>query len=298
MKVLLTGSSGRIGRAIFGALAEEVEVIGLDRNPFSTTRLVGSFAEPALLRRAMTGVDAVIHTAALHAPHVGVETDESFAKINIEALRELVSISKDSGVRKLIYTSTTALYGNAIEPGRCTWVDESTRPDPKTIYHSTKLEAESILEAAAGPELAVRVIRMSRCFPESADRMALYRLHRGIDARDVADAHVAALRVDDPTSFRRYIASGSTPFAPGDAEALATDAPAVMSLRCPSLVEEFERRGWELPKVIDRVYDPGFASESLGWQSRYGFKEVLAQLERRSLEVLPPTLWFRDRTTE
>lgn len=295
--MLLTGSSGRVGRAIFGALAEEYEVVGLDQHPFSTTRFVGSIADTTLLRQAMTGVDAVIHTAALHAPHVGVETGEAFARINIEALRDLITVCKDSDVRKLVYTSTTALYGDAVMRGRCTWVDESTPPVPRTIYHRTKLEAESILEDAAGPNLSVRVIRMSRCFPESADQMAVYRLHRGIDVRDVADAHVAALRTVGAT-FKRYIASGRTPFLPSDVEVLATDARAVILQRCPDLVDQFERRGWAIPKTIDRVYDSGFASELLGWQSKHGFAEVLAQLDRRSLEVLPHTSWFRDRTSE
>jgi nucleoside-diphosphate-sugar epimerase len=295
--VLLTGSSGRVGRAIYGALAGSHDVVGLDRNPFSTTRVVGCVAEAEVLRRAMGGADAVVHTAALHAPHVGVETDEAFYRTNIEALRDLIRACRDAGVRTLVYTSTTALYGAAVEPGRCTWVDESTLPVPVSVYHRTKLEAESLLEDAAGPDLAVRVIRMSRCFPEPADRMTTYRLHRGIDVRDVADAHVLALGADG-AAFQRYIASSRTPFLRSDIDALATDARAVIALRCPGLVEEFERRGWPLPKTIDRVYDSAALSEALGWHSRHGYAEVLAQLDRRSLEVLPFMPGFRDRTEE
>jgi UDP-glucose 4-epimerase len=297
VKILLTGSSGRIGRAIFAALAADHEVAGLDRNPFSTTQFVGSIDDPALLRTAMRDIDAVVHTAALHAPHVGVEADSAFVRTNIASLRELVAVCRESGVRTIVYTSTTALYGAAIEPGRCTWIDESTPPIPKTIYHRTKLEAEAILEQAADAGLAVRIIRMSRCFPASADRMAIQRLHRGIDARDVATAHVAALHAPGPP-FQRYLASGRTPFERADADALAADARAVLSLRCPGLVEAFARRRWPLPDPIDRVYDPAFAARTLGWQSRYGYQEVLAQLDRCSLEVLPPAPWLRDRTAE
>lgn len=297
MKVLLTGSSGRIGRAIFAALADRDEVVGFDRNPFATTRFVGCVTDPEALAEAMRDTDAVIHTASLHAPHVGVENDETFARINIRGLRSLVAMAKDTGIRTLVYTSTTALYGDAVEPGRCTWIDESTPPVPRTIYHRTKLEAESILEESAGPDLAVRVVRMSRCFPEPVDRMALYRLHRGIDARDVADAHVAALRTAG-ACFLRCIASGRTPFERDDVQALATDARDVLSMRCPALVAAFEHRGWPLPKTIDRVYDAGAARESIGWQARHGFEEVTAQHDRRSLEVLPRTHWFRDRAME
>lgn len=45
MKILLTGSSGRIGRAIFGALAAAHEVVGLDRSPFATTRIIADVTD-------------------------------------------------------------------------------------------------------------------------------------------------------------------------------------------------------------------------------------------------------------
>ena len=297
MKVLLTGSSGRIGRAIFGAMAEEHEMVGLDRQPFSTTRFIGDVADARVLREAMSGVEAIIHTAALHAPHVGIVDEAEFARVNLEGLRLLIDLAVERGVRTLVYTSTTALYGDAVEPDRCTRIDEATVPRPKTVYHRTKLEAESLLEAAAGADLAVRVIRMSRCFPEAADQMAVYRLHRGIDARDVADAHLAALGATG-AAFQRYIASGRTPFKPEDADALAREPREVLALRCPALVDAFERRGWPLPRTIDRVYDASAASHGLGWESHYGFEEVLAQHDQRSLEVLPRSHWHRDRTTE
>lgn len=297
MKILLTGSSGRIGRAIFGAMAGQHEIVGLDRSPFSTTRFVGDFADAALLRQAMLGVDAIIHTASLHAPHVGVIDDAEFARVNIDGLRLLVDVAADMGIRTVVYTSTTALYGDAVEPGCCTWIDETTVPLPRTVYHRTKLAAESLLEDAAGPALAVRVIRMSRCFPEPVDRTAIYRLCRGIDARDVADAHVAALGATG-APFQRYIASARTPFTREDTDALARDPREVLAIRCPQLVREFERRGWPLPRTIDRVYDAQAAREALGWQSRHGFEEVLAQHERRSIEVLPRVPWFLDRTAE
>ena len=67
---------------------------------------------------------------------------------------------------------------------------------PTTIYHATKIAAEDLLSIASKQGgLSVTVLRISRCFPEPAHIMAVYRLHRGIDARDVADAHAGALAV-------------------------------------------------------------------------------------------------------
>ena len=289
MKVLLTGASGRVGRAIYIRLCSGHEVLGYDQAPSSTADIVASLEDTDRLRCALEGVDAVVHTAALHAPHVGLRSEAEFERVNVHCTADLVRLSVAAGIRRFIFTSTTALYGAAATPpGQAGWTTEDTVPQPRTIYHRTKLQAENLLEAAAGRgELDVTVLRMSRCFPEPAPLMAAYRLHRGVDARDVADAHAAALE-SDGGGFRRFIISGATPFVPGDCKELLESAPAVLRRRAPGLVAEFERRGWALPDSIDRVYSSHKAASELGWHPQNGFTEVLAQLDRRSSEVLPP----------
>ncbi|MEE4153603.1 MAG: NAD(P)-dependent oxidoreductase [Erythrobacter sp.] len=290
MRIVLTGSSGRVGRAIFAALCqaegEAHEVIGIDRVPFSTTRVVADLADRASIERTLEGAGAVIHAAGPHAPHVGVVSDAEFAAINVEATRWLYESALAEGVSRFLYTSTTALYGHAVIEGACTWIDETTQPLPRTIYHRTKLAGEQALEALATARLPVRVLRMSRSFPEPAPAMAVYRLHRGVDVRDVASGHALAL-AHEGAPFERFILSGEPPFAPADCEALAKDAEAVLRAKAPALAAEFERRGWALPRTIDRVYSPAQAQTRLGWQMRHGWEEVLRQLDRASLEVLP-----------
>jgi nucleoside-diphosphate-sugar epimerase len=294
MKVLVTGTSGRIGRAIRICLDSAHHVVGVDRAPASSTDIVASLHDVDRLSKALHGVDAVVHVAALHAPHVGLLPDAEFESTNVAGTRALARLAQAAGVRRFVFTSTTALYGGAATPaGRAAWIDEDTEPEPRTIYHHTKLAAESWLEAFAHDSgMHVTAVRMSRCFPEPAPLMASYRLHRGIDARDVADAHaLAVLRTGAP--FARYVVSAQTPFLPTDLEQLAVDAPAVIARRAPELAQAFARRGWVLPPTIDRVYCARRARDELGWQSQHGFMEVLAQFERRSSEVLPPRLHWR-----
>lgn len=285
MKVVLTGSSGRVGRAIFAALTLEHDVVGVDRVPFATTRLVGDFTDADLIDRALDGADAVIHAAAFHAPHVGLVPDYEFERVNVDGTARLAKVAMAAGVARFVLTSTTALYGHAKVAGKCTWIDEDLEPQPVSIYHRTKLAAEHALEGVAAEGFAVRALRMSRSFPENADAMAAYRLHRGVDVRDVADAHAAALTNRGP-AFQRYIVSGTTPFHRSDCAELAADAPSVIELRAPALATAFRARGWKLPPTIDRIYAPQAAEGGLGWRSALGFEEVLAQLDRRSLEVL------------
>jgi nucleoside-diphosphate-sugar epimerase len=287
MHVVLTGSSGRVGRAIFSALAAEGHnVIGVDVVPFSTTQVVGDCSDPELMKRVLDGADALIHSAGPHAPHVGIVSDTQFERVNVETTGELFEIAQTSGLTRFVYTSTTALYGDAVQKGQCTWITEDTEPLPGTVYHRTKLAAERLLEQFARPDLPVRVLRMSRCFPETAPVMAVHRTHRGVDVRDVASGHLYAL-VDQGPSFARYIISGATPFEPRDCLSLADGAPALLRECLPELAREFENRDWPLPASIDRVYGSGRAQRDLGWTPRYSWQEVIAQHDRQSLEVLP-----------
>lgn len=289
MRVIVTGSSGRIGRAVCARLAREHRVIGLDRRPSPTTQVLGDIGDARLLECALQGVGAVVHTAALHAPQVGQFSDAAFERTNIVATQRLAEAAASAGATRFVFTSTTALYGVAsTQDNADRWTDEAVTPRPQTIYHRTKLAAETLLEtiAARGP-MTVTVLRMSRCFPEPAPLMAVYRLHRGVDARDVADAHALAL-LPTATPFRRFVISGATPFLPEDVPALLRDAPAVLARRAPTLVEEFLRRGWRLPRSIDRVYVPALALHGLRWQPRFGFDEVLRQFDEASPEVLAP----------
>lgn len=283
----MTGSSGRIGRAIQAELALMHRVIGVDRVPGSTTDVVADLSESARIEPLLQRVDAIVHCAALHAPQVGTVADAEFIAVNVDATRALAEQALAAGVRRFVYTSTTALYGDASTPADAAgWVDEELPPKPRTIYHRSKLAAELALrELAATSSIALTLLRMSRCFPEPAPLMAVYRLHRGVDARDVARAHTLALEWALP-GVRTYVISAETPFRRDDLAALKTDALSVLNRRAPDLVAAYRARGWPLPTSIDRVYSPARAQAELGWRSRHGFANVLAAFDAGSPEVL------------
>lgn len=290
LRILLTGSSGRIGRAIGECLVHGGhEVVGFDLAPSPDTDIVADLRDDEALRSAMKSADAVIHTAGLHAPHVGQRSEAEFEAVNVEAMRRLLAHCDAFGIGSLVYTSTTALYGHAATPDDAAgWVTEATTPRPRTVYHRSKLAAEALLRQAAGRgRLRVTVLRMSRCFPEPAPLMAAYRLHRGVDARDVATAHERALQ-PGAAPYRCFVISGATPFRAEDAPALKRDAASVIAQRAPELARAFAARGWALPASIDRVYASTAAQRELGWAPRHGFDEVLRQLDDASSEVLPP----------
>ena len=288
-KHCITGSSGRIGRAIYALFSSKGdEVLGLDLIPSLTTDITGDLRDIDILRRAFDGVDTVIHSGALHAPHVGRVSDAEFRSVNVDGTNSVLQAAKASGVKRVVFTSSTAVYGYASQDEtRASWITEDTVPQPRTIYHATKLEAERIACEYASKDLPVHIIRMSRCFPEPAQEMAVYRLHRGIDARDVAAAHKAVIE-QSSTPFSLHVISGRHPFERADCEELRRDAPAVIRHRAPDLARAFERRGWQLPQSIDRVYVASKAMSELNWAPKFGYEEVLDQLDNSSTEVLEP----------
>ena len=82
MRILVTGSAGHLGEALVRTLRETShEVVGLDVLASPYTNEVGSIADLATVKRAMEGVDAVLHTATLHKPHVATHTRQEFTMV-------------------------------------------------------------------------------------------------------------------------------------------------------------------------------------------------------------------------
>lgn len=289
-KIVITGSSGRIGRALHWKLSQDYSVKGIDISPSTATSKLVDIRNFDQLLRNFEGVATVYHSAALHAPHVGIASEKDFYETNVHATEKICKAAQQTGVSQIIFTSTTALYGYAnYGNGKAVWIDEKTKPEPKTIYHKTKVEAENLMKEYASKNLAISVIRMSRCFPEPAQLMAVYRLHRGIDYRDVAEAHQLAAERKKDQFFDCFIISGETPFMRTDCQMLYENPEAVICERFPVLAKEFEGRGWKFPASIDRVYDSNYAQQKLNWKSKRGATEVIRQFENNEFEVLPPT---------
>ncbi|MEX1993302.1 MAG: NAD(P)-dependent oxidoreductase [Steroidobacteraceae bacterium] len=275
MRVLVTGSSGRIGGAIAARLSLRHQVTGYDLRPGPLTGVIGDVCDTTLLAAQCVGVDAVVHTAALHVPDLAARSAEDFREINVLATRRLLEACGELGIRRFVYTSTTSLYGDALLPdsGAAVWVTEDLAPRPRDIYDETKLAAEAACRTAAQNGLPCISLRMSRCFPEEPRLLAIYRLYRGVDANDVAQAHELALGAAH-AGFQAYNVSAPQPFAIADCRRLLTEADAVVQERFAWAPAEFARRGWLLPRSIDRVYVVDKAITALGYRPVHDFASL------------------------
>jgi UDP-glucose 4-epimerase len=152
MRILLTGSSGWLGRFLAPRLRGAGHaVIGLDVAPGVDTQIIGSVADRAVVERAFADhrVQAVIHGGALHKPDIARYPEQDFVDVNVTGTLNLLRAAVAAGHDRFVFTSTTSvMITEAIreEAGDAAiWLDESAGPlEPRNIYGVTKLAAEGL----------------------------------------------------------------------------------------------------------------------------------------------------------
>jgi len=296
MPVLVTGSSGHLGEALVRVLTSEGhEVVGLDLIASPTTEVVASITERSAIKACMAEVDAVIHTATLHKPHIDTHGRQAFVDTNVTGTLILLEEAAEADVRFFVLTSTTSLFGRALTPppGRpAAWIDEDVFPEPKNIYGVTKRAAEDLAQLFYVAEgLPCIVLRTSRFFPELDDDPSLRNeyedanikvnelLYRRVEIEDAVSAHLLALDRASTIGFGRYVISATTPFARDDLERLRNDAPSVVRRMFRQYEAIYASLGWKMFPNIDRVYINERARAELGWSPRYDFKRALECLK-------------------
>lgn len=154
-RVLVTGGAGYVGAMVVPALLEagyavtvlDLYIYGEDvlvqvRGNPGLSEIKGDIRDPETVERALSGCDAVIHLAC-------ISNDPSFElnpalgrSINLDAFVPLVRASKDAGVKRFIYASSSSVYGvkNGVE------VTEELSREPLTDYSRYKAECEDLLD--------------------------------------------------------------------------------------------------------------------------------------------------------
>jgi UDP-glucose 4-epimerase len=297
MKILVTGSAGHLGEALMRTLrGSEHEAIGVDVLASPHTDVTGSIVDRAFVAKVMQGVDAVLHAATLHKPHVVTRTRQDFIDVNVTGTMNLLEEAVAAKVGAFVFTSTTSAFGDALSPERdapAAWITEDVVPIPKNIYGITKLAAENLCELMHRLHaLPCIVLRTSRFFPEDDDvperreahvdaNLKLNELlYRRADIADIVDAHLLAIERASTIGFGRYVISATTPFTQDDLALLRSDPAHVLARIVPQYVELYARRGWSMLDDIDRVYVNERARRELGWRPKFDFASSIESLAR------------------
>ncbi|MBT5926637.1 MAG: NAD-dependent epimerase/dehydratase, partial [Verrucomicrobia bacterium] len=166
--VLVTGGAGYVGAVLVPKLLEAgYNVIVLDlfiygehvldgsrKNPNLKT-IKGDIRDQKLLKKIMPGCDVVIHLACISNDPSFELNPELGRSINLDAFRPLVEISKEAGVNRFIYASSSSVYGIKEESN----VHEGMALEPLTDYSRFKADCEKILAEYESSEFTTVTIR-------------------------------------------------------------------------------------------------------------------------------------------
>jgi UDP-glucose 4-epimerase len=161
MKALITGGAGCIGSELAGRLLKDGHGVTVFDNLSSGKKehianflkdqnfkfVMGDLLEPTQLQTVMAGVDVVFHLAANSDIKFkeGDSTDEDL-KNNTIATYNLLDCMRKNNVRKIVFTSSSAVYGEA---GRMP-IGEDTPPRPISLYGASKTACEALIGAYCG----------------------------------------------------------------------------------------------------------------------------------------------------
>jgi len=152
MRVLVTGGAGFIGSHVVDALITRGDTVTVLDNLSSgkTDNLKTHLKNPAFqfirgdirdtraVGNALADADAVIHEAAIVSVPLSVKNPELVHSVNVEGTLNLLRASSDRGVKRFIFASSCAVYGEQKKFP----ISEDASPNPLSPYASSKLAAE------------------------------------------------------------------------------------------------------------------------------------------------------------
>jgi len=167
-QVLVTGGAGYVGAVLVPRLLERgyrVKVLDLyiygdhvldvvKDNP-NLTQIKGDIRDVALLQKIVPGCDAVIHLACISNDPSFELNPELGRSINYDAFGGLVDVSRDAGVRRFIYASSSSVYGISEEEN----VTEELPLKPLTDYSKYKAMCEEVLLQKREPGFTALILR-------------------------------------------------------------------------------------------------------------------------------------------
>ncbi len=300
-RALVTGATGGLGRILVPMLSARgwaVTATGRNREVGAVLGVpfVGADLTRDDLAALLRGVDTVFHLAALSSPW-GKRAD--FEAANVLATQRLLEAAERAGCSAFVYTSTPSIYADTRHQIGLT----EQSPLPKHFandYAATKFEAEGHVLAAAMASVVLR----PRAIISPYDTALLPRLLRAAnrgrmplpgggdalieltDARDVAEALIAAAERADDVRGQAFNISGGTPRALRDIAAtvfkhlgltvdlrpinarllmtVATAAEAAAKL-LPGRPEPFVTRYSAMTLSWSQTFDLSAARDHLGW---------------------------------
>ena len=175
-KILITGGAGYIGSALIEKLlpSEEVKQIviydNLSRNNYhfflgeklpnqdKIKFIQGELLDTRKLKKALKGIDTVIHLAAKVTTPFADADPHYFEQSNHWGTAELVYAVEESDVEHFVFASSVSVFGSSKE-----MINENHHPNPRTIYGISKLRGEEHV-ARLSDKINTQILRLGNVY--------------------------------------------------------------------------------------------------------------------------------------
>lgn len=263
--MLVTGSSGFVGKNIVNQLGKEYEMVGISSTPAPTTNVVADLLSEGLESILdETNPDVIVHCAALPNVDYCEENPGEAHKQNVETTRRLANwtMSKD---RTLVFLSTDYVY-----PGVSNNYDEKSEVRPLNVYGKNKLEAEGLVKevrkhiilrttAIFGYDVGGKNFLMQMLTNDKPRNVPSDQVSNPTDVRWLV--HVMDKMLNREI-YGTYIASGSEPMARSDfaftiCEVFGKDASLLKAVKTSEL-------GQKAPRPLNNGLNPSKLCTLLG----------------------------------
>jgi UDP-glucose 4-epimerase len=187
MRVLVTGATGFVGKAIVAELkskgfdiytcGKSANSIGADLPNYMSVDIT-SRESVRRLRDKIGQLDCIIHSAGLAHQFQAPKDEMAFERVNVDGARNIAEEAAALGCKKFVHISSISVYGDD-KPNPCV---EDARRDPKGPYAVSKNEAEkAVIEACEANNINLCILRLATVYGEG-DVGNILRLIKLIDS--------------------------------------------------------------------------------------------------------------------
>ena len=186
MKIAITGATGFLGSHLTNRLLDdghEVSILARSEDKAASLKdraskvIIADITDKEAIKKLVQDADIVFHLVSNFRTASG--PPESYHSINVEGTKNILSASKDAGVKRFIHCSTIGVHGSCKE----TPTSETSPFNPGDLYQETKLEAEQLSQDEIKKNGAMEITIIRPCSMYGPGDMRMLKMFKMLSKR-------------------------------------------------------------------------------------------------------------------